>query len=666
MTEEKEVIVVCEKETVDNIHRRIILIKNFLNEYRWILDAYVSDFFVSSFWTRLPGSWTQYLQTLSPPQLSFLLCPDVQTYSGIPPLSLLSYRMCILSMALRREPVNLDDRQQMQNILKHLKGHRPKQHTRTVPEGAGDIERDRPSLEPESRDPSSHLVDREEWRGVMKNGQWMELEHVYRKHVKPKKQHEIQKLSQTISHLCCQCQCSQVVDVGAGLGHLSRILTFAHGVKVTTVEAEGGHAPKAEQYDRETKKNIKKAKLKKQKLEVKESANEWSELQGGLPSHIVSRIHAHISTRDFLALIKHNRHEQQTEQCTEQTDRGSHLESPQSTQNESLCVNGAVCRANSGGVDSDVSMNNFTHNNTQDGDVTKMNTKSFTPNKTNSYVCNPKKTTSDITKDITNKSNMSEYEIHNRDSNQKYQIAMVTDKSEEVEAEDLFVLDGLHACGDLTPTLIRMFINCDAAMGLASVGCCYMKLSVDVTGGSPGGVAKQEIGYPMSQFVAGLPDSGLTYSSRELACHFADCYIQRLKDNPAHLKIHSYRAALQHVIRSVRPDFQNGLIKLTVKRATDLSFENYAKTALEKLGFTSDIPPEVLSVAESYLPLWKNVVVFYTLRLCLAPVVETLLLLDRMLYLLEQGVPSVLVPIFDPKLSPRNYVLLALKDWSSR
>ena len=40
-----------------------------------------------------------------------------------------------------------------------------------------------------------------------------------------------------------------------------------------------------------------------------------------------------------------------------------------------------------------------------------------------------------------------------------------------------FMLTGLHACGDLTPTFLRFFVNCDAAMGLASVGCCYMKIS---------------------------------------------------------------------------------------------------------------------------------------------------------------------------------------------
>ena len=39
-----------------------------------------------------------------------------------------------------------------------------------------------------------------------------------------------------------------------------------------------------------------------------------------------------------------------------------------------------------------------------------------------------------------------------------------------------FILTGLHACGDLTPTFLRFYVNCKAAVGLASVGCCYMKL----------------------------------------------------------------------------------------------------------------------------------------------------------------------------------------------
>ena len=51
----------------------------------------------------------------------------------------------------------------------------------------------------------------------------------------------------------------------------------------------------------------------------------------------------------------------------------------------------------------------------------------------------------------------------------------------ETPGENLekFVLTGLHACGDLTATFLRFFVHCPEAKGLASVGCCYMKLSDD-------------------------------------------------------------------------------------------------------------------------------------------------------------------------------------------
>ena len=41
-----------------------------------------------------------------------------------------------------------------------------------------------------------------------------------------------------------------MVDVGAGQGHLSRILAFGYGLDVTTVEAVDCHAPKAKKFDR--------------------------------------------------------------------------------------------------------------------------------------------------------------------------------------------------------------------------------------------------------------------------------------------------------------------------------------------------------------------------------------------------------------------------------
>ena len=53
-----------------------------------------------------------------------------------------------------------------------------------------------------------------------------------------------------------QTRCTNVVDVGAGQGHLSRILHFGYGLSVTAIEASGCHAPKAQKYDDEVLKDI--------------------------------------------------------------------------------------------------------------------------------------------------------------------------------------------------------------------------------------------------------------------------------------------------------------------------------------------------------------------------------------------------------------------------
>jgi hypothetical protein len=59
--------------------------------------------------------------------------------------------------------------------------------------------------------------------------------------------------------------------------------------------------------------------------------------------------------------------------------------------------------------------------------------------------------------------------------------------------------------------------------------------------------------------------------------------------------------------------------------------------AFQKLGLK--VPHEDLESDEMQMNLlqWKRVVIFYTLRLMLAPLVETILLLDRLLYLKELG-----------------------------
>ena len=54
---------------------------------------------------------------------------------------------------------------------------------------------------------------------------------------------------------------------------------------------------------------------------------------------------------------------------------------------------------------------------------------------------------------------------------------------------------------------------------------------------------------------------------------------------------------------------------------------------------------------------------YWSLRAALGPVLETILLLDRLLFLQEQGnsLKVLMLPIFDPALSPRNVALISWK-----
>ncbi|XP_043732358.1 protein RRNAD1 isoform X2 [Cervus elaphus] len=208
------------------------------------------------------------------------------------------------------------------------------------------------------------------------------------------------------------------------------------------------------------------------------------------------------------------------------------------------------------------------------------------------------------------------------------------------------LLTGLHACGDLSVALLRHFSCCPEVVALASVGCCYMKLS------DPGG-------YPLSQWVAGLPGCELPYRLREGACHALEEYAERLQKAGPSLRTHCYRAALETVIRCAQPELRRPGVQ-GIPRVHELKIEEYVQRGLQRVGLDPHLPLNV-AVLRAHQAQENRVVAFFSLALLLAPLVETLILLDRLLYLQEQGFHAELLPIFSPELSPRNLVLVATK-----
>ncbi|KAL4228269.1 Ribosomal RNA adenine dimethylase domain-containing protein 1 [Mactra antiquata] len=579
-------------ENIEILHLFVKHLVSFLENYQWISDAYVSDFFYKRHWERLPKSWQQILPSLSTTELSFLLDRQHAPLSKVLPLSLLSFKKCCDTFSFVRNCCD-DIEGEIQTVLMKRKHEAENKDDFTAAPQCDKIQ-------------SDHTIPLET------DGR---LHAYFRKHVKPKKQHEIRNLSKVIYLMSKHINCDNLVDVGSGLGHLVRVLSFGYGLKVTSVEAANSHAPKAQKYDKEIDREIKKKKMKQSNEDggiIQESSS--------MPSHVTSMIYPNMSASEFIAIVK-----------SQQKDEHIPVDNNQTQQNtERVPVDNNQTQQNTEYVPMD---NNQTQQNTEyvpvDNNQTQQNTERVP--------------------------------MDNKQTQQNTEhVPVDMDVSDVSDSNWNFILTGLHACGDLTPTLLHFYVNCDKCVGLASVGCCYMKMSDQSSG-------NDSVGYPMSEFVSSLHNHQQSYAARELACHFAETYSKRLKECPPHLKIHSFRAALEWLANMLSPRFERTAVQIPCGKSFNMQFERYARLGLSKLGIPEDkLTDNLLHEASSMTERWKDVVAFYTIRLALAPVIETLLLLDRMIFLYEKGHSSSLIPVFDPELSPRNFVLLSWKSNISR
>ena len=81
------------------------------------------------------------------------------------------------------------------------------------------------------------------------SAQQKSLNQIFNKNIKPKKQHELKQMSETCSLTSSFTGCQTVVDVGAGVGHLSRRLSLRHGLNVICLECQSEFNNQAEKLD---------------------------------------------------------------------------------------------------------------------------------------------------------------------------------------------------------------------------------------------------------------------------------------------------------------------------------------------------------------------------------------------------------------------------------
>ncbi|XP_032222309.2 probable methyltransferase-like protein 25 isoform X2 [Nematostella vectensis] len=199
------------------------------------------------------------------------------------------------------------------------------------------------------------------------------------------------------------------------------------------------------------------------------------------------------------------------------------------------------------------------------------------------------------------------------------------------DTDPRLVLVGLHTCGDLAPTAIKLFIGDESVKALCLVGCCYHLLSQagsgDIQGGDPG--------FPMSEYLQ-REKFTLSRNATMVAQQAADKIATLSKLPP---KSVFYRAVLQVILKE---KFQLDTRGQHVGRIGSKckTFHEYVKKGLSKLG----------------LP-------FHKLRASMAPSIESLFIIDRLCFMKEQGFhDSSVVCLFDPVKSPRCYAIIANKE----
>uniref|UniRef100_W8B7A2 Protein RRNAD1 n=1 Tax=Ceratitis capitata TaxID=7213 RepID=W8B7A2_CERCA len=213
-------------------------------------------------------------------------------------------------------------------------------------------------------------------------------------------------------------------------------------------------------------------------------------------------------------------------------------------------------------------------------------------------------------------------------------LNVITESLQITDNNFKFGIIGLHPCGNLAVMLMRMFIKIPQARFLNFASCCYMKLT---TANKQSNIEFQ--GYPLSQYLLKKPKlSFLSYEALEISCHAMEMYCDRLsKGDYEYLKVHSFRAAAERIIIKHRPNLKHCGLR-SVKHVPGMSFEEYFYKATQGMEVSNLQKSELQSLTtKKELLQWRRIVIFYTLRLMFAPLIESIVLYDRFLFLRENG-----------------------------
>ena len=264
-------------------------------------------------------------------------------------------------------------------------------------------------------------------------------------------------------------------------------------------------------------------------------------------------------------------------------------------------------------------------------------------------------------------------------------------------------LFGLHSCGNLTSNTLKIFIKNNYFKSIAIVGCClnllneyinpeaksskefeefYKGIGYDKNGKFLDSTLLYEInnnenniGYPLSEFIRNnyknmFLGRGVRNAAMLNSIEYAPFESISTQKN-------FYRALLQKFLEDNLEEYGNiyGLGKN--KYVDKCTFSEYIKDFLiqiqkkekkEKIlkkidELIKDIENKGNKFYEENKFLSKKHYALNLVRIKFAKIVEYIIALDRIIYLIEQGINNVkLIRIFNNAISPRNLLIYATKD----
>ncbi|KAK9504631.1 hypothetical protein O3M35_010922 [Rhynocoris fuscipes] len=229
--------------------------------------------------------------------------------------------------------------------------------------------------------------------------------------------------------------------------------------------------------------------------------------------------------------------------------------------------------------------------------------------------------------------------------------------------EDNGCIIGLHACADLTVDTLKLFLLLEKVKSLVLMPCCYHK------------VQDNESAIISSLLISKLyPNKMKLINSTflRLACESTK---ERWLTQTEHAhNYHGFSVLARAVVQSYM-NYKNYKAKRSknncITAQHNMQWPQYIKIWLKRNDILNELnevvnsdtlETELLEYWPKYKHLIKRIECFTSLQVCLQSLAESLLMADKLCYLLQYALKNVnAIRITDPAISPRSLAIVASK-----